>query len=155
MSLIFGGLLLFSNPIWAQAQWETGVLVGRLLPNQIAGVTEIMSLAGIQLGYQMAPMIYAETYFHMGSGSGQDWKSLGLSFRLDQSIQDFLVSAYAGVHSAIYQGNGSPEGNDFGGHVGGAAMTGIGGPTWLRADMKFSFGPGTALFLSLALLLRF
>jgi len=38
--------------------------------------------------------------------------------------------------------------------VGGGLMAGAGGPTWIKLDMNFGFGPGTTLFISMALLLR-
>lgn len=130
-------------------------MVGRLLPDQVDGVQEIMSLGGAHLGYRLAPLFYVQSHVHAGRALGQDWKSLGVSLRMDQTLEDFLVSAFAGAQTTNSSGPGSSEKNETGAFVGGALMFGTGGPTWLKADMNFGFGPGTTLFISLALLLRF
>lgn len=151
----------FTGPLWAQSstadspQWEAGVLFGKLLPNNISGITEIMGLGGVHLGYQLSPMVYLQPTIYMGKGSGQSWKEVGLSVRLDQKLDEFLVGIYAGAHNTFYKGPSSSEKNEFGGQVGGNLMTNIGGPTWIKMDMTFSFGPGTALFIFGGLLLRF
>jgi len=134
--------------------WEVGATVGRLLPSLVAGVDEVMSLGGVHLGYNLAPMVYSQAHFLTGNGEGQKWRSLGLSLRMDQPLDAFLVSVYAGAQSTISSGPTTSENNELGAFVGGGLMAGAGGPTWIKLDMNFGFGPGTTLFISMALLLR-
>lgn len=158
---IFLSLFLVAGGALAQEsanlspQWEVGAAVGRLLPDQVDGVTEVMSLGGAHLAYRLSPMVYAQSHFLTGNGHGQSWRNLGLSVRLDQELQDFLVSIYGGAQSTLSSGPGVKESNEFGGFVGGGLLMSTGGPTWLKMDMNFGFGPGTTLLISLALLLRF
>lgn len=160
-AFIFLFLLFFSGGAWAQQagnlspQWEIGAVVGRLLPDQVDGVEEVMSLGGGHLAYRLSPMVYAQSQFLTGNGHDQRWRNLGLSLRLDQELEDFLVSIYAGAQSTLSSGPGFSEKNTFGGFVGGGLLASTGGPTWVKLDMNFGFGPGTTLFISLALLLRF
>lgn len=153
--------VFFTSSVQAQDQaaispaWEVGALVGRLLPNQVDGVTEVMSLGGAHLGYRLSPMVYAQGHFHTGNGEDQTWRNLGLSLRMDQPLEDFLVSVYAGGQSTISAGHGTKENTELGAFVGGSLLASTGGPTWLKLDMNFGFGPGTTLFISLGLLLRF
>jgi hypothetical protein len=100
-------------------------------------------------------MVYAQSHFYTGNGEGQTWRNLGLSLRFDQPLEDFLVSVYAGAQSTLSSGFEVKEKNEMGAFVGGALLASTGGPTWLKLDMNFGFGPGTTLFISLALLLRF
>lgn len=160
-SILFLLFSIFSVSAWAQDQaaispaWEVGALVGRLLPNQVDGVTEVMSLGGVHLGYRLSPMVYAQGHLHTGNGEDQTWRNLGLSLRMDQPLEDFLVSVYAGGQSTLSAGHGTKEKNELGAFVGGSLLASTGGPTWLKLDMNFGFGPGTTLFISLGLLLRF
>lgn len=134
---------------------EVGLLVGRLLPNQIDGIDEVMSLSGLHFAYRLSPMVYAQSFVHAGKGEGQSWKSLGLSVRMDQTLEEFLVSFYGGAQSTLSSGPSSSEKNVWGAFLGGSLLAGTGGPTWLKLDMNFGFGPGTSLFISLGLLFRF
>ena len=157
--------LMASSLAWAQGApgggeggdsptFEIGGTVGRLLPSQVDGVDEVMSLGGVHLGYNLGPMFYSQAHFLAGNGEGQSWKSLGVSARMDQKLEEFLISVYAGVQSTISSGPTASEKNELGAFVGGGLMANAGGPTWIKLDMNFGFGPGTTLFISLGLLWR-
>ena len=118
-------------------QWEVGAVVGRLLPSQVDGVTEVMSLAGGHFGYRLSPMLYSQLQVVSGHAEGQKWKNLGLSIRYDQPLEDFLVSFYGGAQSTISSGQGNSEKNMLGAFVGGALLASTGGPAWLKMDMNF------------------
>lgn len=136
------------------AQYEFGFSVGNLLPNQIAGVTEIMGLGGVMAGMQLAPLTYAETGVIMGNGNGVQWKNVHLDFRIDIPIENLIGLAYVGADMTYF--NGITGGNRliFGGHAGGGVMTHLGGSVWGRADMKFSFSPGTTLYIGIGIEFR-
>src|SRR5689334_736945 len=86
---------------WAQAQdesredaseknarYEIGIHAGDLLPNQIAGVTEIIGLGGVRAGIRMAPLTYAEAGLIAGNGSGVQWKNLHVDARMDIPVEN-------------------------------------------------------------------
>jgi hypothetical protein len=154
-------LTVFSLGAWAQSeadlspQWEVGLLAGKLLPSQVSGLEEIMSLGGVHLGYRLAPMVYTQGNIHLGNGEGQKWKSLSAGLRMDQPMADFLISGSAAIQSSLITGPKTKEKNVWGVVFGGSLMASIAGPAWLKMDMDFGFGPGTTLFLSLGLLARF
>jgi len=136
--------------------FEAGFHVGKLLPNQIDGVTEILSLGGINAGFRLSPDSFAQFAFTTGNGSGAEWKNFSAGARLEMPIEMLVGIAYLGVDSTYYKAAGSSDSKlIFGAHTGGGVMSLLGGSTWFRADMKFGVSPGTYLFIGFGFIFRF
>ncbi|MGE4130887.1 MAG: hypothetical protein AB7F86_04580 [Bdellovibrionales bacterium] len=155
-------VLVLSGTAWAQAEggaggapgggdknpnFEIGIHLGNLLPNQIDGVTEIMGLGGARMAMRMGPASYFETGIIMGNGEGQSWKDIHGDFRMDIPVENMVALAYVGADAVYYQGQGRGSKLTFGGHAGGGAQLKMSGSAWFRADMKFGFNPGTSLYI--------
>lgn len=134
--------------------FEAGFHLGNLLPNQITGVTEIMGLGGIRMGYRLNPGSYFETGFITGNGKGQQWKDIHADIRMDIPIENLLASAFIGADNYYYKGRGTGQKLVFGGHAGGAIQAHLSGATWFRTDMRFGFGPGTTLYFGFGFVWR-
>lgn len=158
-------ILLFAVPAFAQPEaksespladppFEFGFHVGNLLPNQIAGVTEIMGLGGARMAMRLSPRSYFEGGFIAGNGEGQQWRNIHADVRIDNPVENLLASVYLGADAIYYTGIGRGEKLVFGGHVGGAVQMPITDSTWFRTDMKFGFSPGTSLYFSLGIVWR-
>ena len=113
-----------------------------------------MALGGVRMGLRMAPESYFEAGFITGNGEGVEWKNVHVDIRMDIPIENLLAVAYVGADAAYYKGNGQSTKLIFGGHAGGGIMGHVGGPTWFRGDMKFSFSPGTSLYIGVGLVFR-
>ena len=164
---VFVSLVFFAADTFAQpntgganaaqgsnAPFEAGFHLGNLLPNQISGVEEIMSLGGVRMGLRMAPLSYFEVGFISGNGEGVEWKNAHVDVRMDIPLENLLAVAYVGADAAYFKGNAQSTKLIFGGHAGGGIMGHLGGPTWFRGDMKFSFSPGTSLYIGVGLVFR-
>jgi hypothetical protein len=136
------------------AAYEFGFHLGNLLPNQIAGVTEIIGLGGLRAGARIAPLTYAEAGVIMGNGSGVSWKNGHIDVRMDIPVENLVALAYVGADTVYYQGVNGKARLLFGGHAGGGVQTQLTGAVWLRGDMKFSFSPGTSLYVGFGLVFR-
>jgi hypothetical protein len=134
--------------------FEAGVHVGKLLPNQIDGVTEIMGLGGVRMALRLNPGSYVEGGIMMGNGEGQQWKNSHISLRMDIPIEKLVAIAYVGADNYYYKGPGTGQKLVFGGHAGGGFMAQLAGSMWFRTDMKFSFNPGTSLYFGFGLAWR-
>lgn len=137
------------------AQYEAGFHMGKLLPNQIPGVTEILSLGGLRGGYRISPSSFLESGIIFGNSKGVQWKNYHADIRLDQPIEGVLAMAYLGVDMFYYTGINQSSKLLFGGHAGGGVKAHISGGTWFRVDMKFGFSPGTSLFIGAGFEYRF
>lgn len=129
------------------AQYELGFHLGNLLPNQIAGVTEIMGLGGVRAGVRLAPLTYAEAGFIMGNGHDAQWKNAHIDARMDIPVENLVGLAYVGGDTIYYKGKGTSTRVIFGGHAGGGLRVQMSGSVWFRGDMKFGFSPGTSLYV--------
>lgn len=127
--------------------FEFGLHVGKLLPAQIDGVTEIMGLGGARMGFRLNPGTFAEGGIIMGNGEGQEWKNIHASIRMDIPVENLLALAYIGADNYYYKGRTGGQKLVFGGHAGGGFQTHLTGLLWFRGDMKFSFSPGTSLYI--------
>lgn len=163
-------LLLFSMSVWAapdggpdspedttgtNSRYEMGFQIGNLLPNQIPGVTEILGLGGVRGGLRIAKLTYAEAGLIMGNGSGVEWKNAHIDARMDIPVENLVGFAYLGVDSIYYKGSDGETRTNFGGHAGGGIQALLSGALWVRGDMKFSFSPGTSLYVGVGVMFRF
>jgi hypothetical protein len=142
------------SPQGSDAPFEAGFHLGNLLPNQISGVDEIMALGGIRMGLRLAPLSYFEVGLISGNGEGVEWRNAHVDIRMDIPMENLLAVAYVGADAAYYKGVGQGDKLIFGGHAGGGIMGHVGGPAWFRGDMKFSFSPGTSLYIGVGLVFR-
>ena len=136
------------------ATYEMGFNIGTLLPNQIDGVTEIMGLGGVSGGFRFAPLTYLEGGLIAGNGNGVNWKDAHADIRIDIPIEHLVGIAYVGADTIYYTGNDNSDHLIFGGHLGGGIQAALSGQLWFRSDMKFSFSPGTSLYVGFGLVLR-
>lgn len=138
----------------SDALYEAGFHLGNLLPNQIDGVTEIISIGGARAGFRIAPESYVEAGMIMGNGEGVEWKNLHLDIRMDIPVENLVGIAYLGADSTYYQGVGRGTKLIFGGHAGGGIQAHVSGSVWFRGDMKFGFSPGTSLYIGAGFVFR-
>lgn len=138
-----------------QPVFEVGLHMGRLLPNQITGVTEIMPLWGTRVGLHLAQKAYFEGGLIMGSGDGASWQNVHGSFRMDMPIESIVALFFAGVDVTRYEGAGTGKKTFGGGHVGGGLHVHIADAIWFRTDMKFNINPGTSLYFNFGFEARF
>ncbi len=134
---------------------EVGFHVGRLLPDQINGLTEIISGWGVKYGMKTSRgFIEIGGNFHNGEGS--NYNTVSLSMRGDIPVESLVAEVFGGIDiaqiSTPLMGESSYLG---GGHVGGGIMALIGGDVWFRSDMKFNINPGTSLYIGFGFVIRF
>lgn len=128
---------------------------GSLLPNQIDGISEIMPFVGLRyassLNYGSLEFSAANSHAH-----GADYSLFSVSYRGELSpMPDLSTILYIGPDFHYYRPtNLTSRRNDTGFHVGSGLMMHLGGPFWLRADMKFNMHPGTALYIGFGFALR-
>lgn len=134
---------------------EFGLHVGSLLPNQIDGIDEIMPIVGLRYAYSIN-FGSLETGVMNSSAHGADYSIFSLSYRGELApMPDLSTVFYAGPDFHYYRPiNQGSRLTDFGFHVGSGMMMLLGGPFWLRADMKFNMKPGTALFIGVGIAIR-
>lgn len=152
-------LVLFSPTVFAQTpggnegddgppgNYEFGFHLGQLLPNQIEGVSEIMSLGGVRGGMRIAKQGWFEAGFMMGNEDDQTWREITTSIRMDIPVENLVGIASIGLDVLQYRGPGQSLTFGIGGFAGGGIQTSIGGPLLFRAEMLFGFNPGTTLYL--------
>jgi hypothetical protein len=143
-----------ANAPGANALYEGGFHLGKLLPNQIGGVTEIMSLGGARAALRLAPNTYAEAGMILGNGHGAEWKNTHLDIRMDIPVENLVGVATIGADMVYYKGVGTSEKIIFGGHAGAGIQMPLSGGVWFRSDMKFGFSPGTSLYIGFGLMFR-
>ncbi len=144
-----GGGTMGSN-----ALYEAGVHLGYLLPNQINGLTEIIGLGGARVAYRLAPQTYAEAGMILGNGEGAEWKNTHIDIRMDIPVENIVGVAGVGADMVYYKGANEGTRIIFGGHAIGGLMMPLSGLAWFRTDMKFSFSPGTSLYIGFGLVFR-
>ena len=136
-------------------RYEIGAHLGNLLPNQIEGVTEILGLGGVRAGTRIGNMSFAEAGLIMGNGSGVQWKNAHVDARIDIPVENLVALAYVGIDAYYYKVGSNSAKAAFGGHAGGGIHALITGSIWVRGDMKFSFSPGTSLYVGFGIEFRF
>lgn len=142
---------------------EAGFVCGAFLPNQIDGVSELMSLCGGRVGFKLSPKTTLEPQLVGGAARAQRYILGSVSFRGDIQVDDIIGSIYGGgdIHyatSPVYSGT-SASGEEtkmyFGAHIGGAVWWECTDNLFLRTDLQFNVNPGTSLFVGFSLVLRF
>lgn len=153
-------------PFMSYAQGEEGTAaptyaaeysfhVGSLLPNQIDGVTEILPTVGLR--YAM-PLNFGglEAGFTNSHAHGVDYKLFSASFRGDLApMPDLIALFYIGPDFHYYSPvNETRRVTNWGFHVGAGVEMHLGGPLYMRGDMKFNMNPGTALYIGFGVAVR-
>jgi hypothetical protein len=138
----------------ASGTYEVGMHLGTLLPNQIGGVSEIMSLGGIRGGVRIAQQGWWESGLITGNGEGQTWRNIHTDIRMDIPYENLVGIAGVGLDIIQFSGPSTSSTLDFGGHVNLGVQANLGGSIWFRTDMKFGFSPGTSLYIGFGLTYR-
>lgn len=129
--------------------------VGSLLPNQIDGVTEILPSVGLRYA---APMSFGvvDLGFTNAHAHGVDYKLISVSFRGDLApMPDLIALFYGGPDFHYYSRvNETRRVTQWGFHVGSGVEMHLGGPMYMRADMKFNMNPGTSLYIGFGFAIR-
>lgn len=139
----------------ANVGFEVGAHLGNLLPNQVAGLTEITGLGGVRAGYRLGPMGFLEGGVVTGKGNGAEFTNAHISLRMDIPVENIVGTAFIGPDITYYKGEGQSKKLLGGGHVGGGVMALLGGTVWFRSDMKFTVNPGTSLYIGFGIVFRF
>jgi hypothetical protein len=138
----------------ANVRYEGGIHVGKLLPNQMPGLTEITGMGGVRGGYRLGNMVFGEGGFSMGKGHGAEIQNLALSIRMDVPVENIVGTMFIGPTLLYYKGEHSRAKFYGSAHVGGGVMALIGGNVWFRSDMTFTVNPGTSLYIGFGFVFR-
>jgi hypothetical protein len=158
LSVLFGSICAFGqsdnngsdlNPQFAAATKEISVGCGELLPNNVPGITEVMSLCGGRYAFKISTDSMFEGEFFTGSGKGQSLDLGAFNYRVDMSLDDLIASFYIGP--AIQYSSGF----NFGLDAGTAVWFTLSNTVALRGDLQLNLSPGVELFLNLSLVYRF
>tara|TARA_B100000749_G_C18450166_1_gene476219 strand:+ start:56654 stop:57175 length:522 start_codon:yes stop_codon:yes gene_type:complete len=126
--------------------YEFGFHMGRLLPNQIDGATEIIPLWGLRGGIGWGG-VTTEFGYIGGNGEGVKWNDVHISARANIPVETLVGHVYIGIDLIDYQGANGEEITRGSGHVGGGILNRIAPGVWFRGDMKFNVNPGTSMYL--------
>lgn len=143
-----------ADPSGANVLWEWGASGGRLLPNQIPGLTEILGLGGVRGGYRIGDMGFVESGVAVGSGFGASWTNAHLAARMEVPVETIVGIVFLGIDGVHYEGEGRSAKTFGGGHVGGGVQAQLGGSVWFRSNMKFTINPGTSMYIDFGLMFR-
>jgi hypothetical protein len=137
----------------SRASTELGVHSGPLLPSRISGVREIVPGWGLRASFPTGRGVF-ETDSFFGRGSGIEFNSLALDYRLDVANSYLPVHFLLGLHVDQYKGVGKPWTVASGWHYGGGTSLKIAGPLSMRVDFKSRFGPGDSLYVGVGFVYR-
>lgn len=165
ITLAIVSLVLGFQPLWAQEQeggaegpegqkgFEYGIHLGKLLPNGITNVTEIIPLWGFRVGHGWK-RYHLEGGYIGGNGKGVSWNNLHAGIRIDMPIEQIVGFIALGVDAQMYSPVGGEKKFVGGGHVGGGVLSQIDPDVWFRIDMKFNINPGTGMYFGLGFQIR-
>jgi hypothetical protein len=150
-------------PTFTSMTKEASLGCALLLPGNLPGIPNMMDLCGGRYAFKIAPTGMLEAQFLGGHGSGQDFYLGSFSYRGDMSLNDLIISVYAGfdIYDLSYTaydplGNPSPNTIWYGGvHLGGAIWWEVTDTFFLRSDLELLVNPGTSLLIMLSAVLRF
>lgn len=159
-SIVLILMLTMALPLWAQQKnnepgWQVGAQLGRLLPNKVNGVSEILPLWGLRLGYDFGTNFILEGGNTFGEEEDVDWSNFYLSFRTNMDIQDLIGTVYLGFDGTKYEGADNKSHFVGGTHFGGGLLADLSKYVQLRLDMKFNVKPATSLYIAGGLQFRF
>jgi hypothetical protein len=133
--------------------WSAAPHMGPMLPYQIDGLSEIMPIAGLNVGMSRGPGIMEiGTYFSNAYGAA--YYEFAFSYRYILPMEGIEAGIYAGPNLVRHRGEFFDFRNVFGAHVGAGAGIPIGSGILFRGDMKFNVNPGTSLYVMFALEVR-
>lgn len=132
---------------------EFGVNLGKLFPNDIDGVTEILPMWGLVFSHKWSR--YNLEYSFVGGGEGDiSYGNLGLGLRVDLPVEELVGFVTLGLDGSYLKVGGSNKQFIGGGHLGGGVFSQIDPDIWFRMDMKFTIQPGTSMYLGLGIMIR-
>ncbi len=134
---------------------DFSLFLGYMLPNQIEGVTEILPVGGgrYSLNYGFGGFEFEAAN---SKGSGVDFTTLSVRYRADIPVAEGVSAlGYGGMDLNWFLPNGATSRQtETGLHGGVAGLLYITDALWLRADLKLTANPGTALHLLFGVMFR-
>jgi hypothetical protein len=154
LCLVFGSTSAFAQDSVTGGN-DISLYVGKMLPNQIDGVDEILPVFGGRygLGFSFGLVEFGLANTH---AEGVDFTTFETSYRYDLPLEEgLLVLVGGGLDLNYYKPEGeSSRKTEVGLHVNTGAMMAISNAFWLRGDLKFMGGPGTSLSLLFGIVIR-
>jgi len=133
--------------------FEYGLHIGKLLPNDISGITEIIPLWGARLGHSWS-RYHLEAGYMSGSDLGVEWSNAHFGLRLDLPIEQLVGFVTFGADLQRYKPLNESTSVTSGGYFGGGILSKIDPDIWFRIDMKFNVKPGTSMYFGLGIMIR-
>ena len=133
---------------------RVGFIAGPFLPSQIAGVNEILQVAGVRIGSN-TKLGNFEGEGWIANGGGVSYQSFAVNYRLEIPSEIIPVHALAGIHADAYRKANATSASGGGWQLGGGVETRIAGPIMLGSDFEYRFGPGDSLLVLVSILCNF
>lgn len=150
-----------------RSYFDFGFKTGSFLPNDIAGVRELLPIWGVKMGHPISESLSMEYDVDFANAKGVTYYLAYLSLRHDFALGKILPMFFLiGVDGHYYKridtygeitGNLTEYPFQFTGgwHLGFGTETEIYGDLLFRTDFRMGFGPGTQLVVSVAIVNRF
>ncbi len=129
---------------------DWGFHVGRMLPNQLDGATEIVPSWGLYGSYMMDRFKF-ETGVINATGAGVDYLDLHFTLNMNMPVEDLYGIVFIGVDVIKYSGVSVAESVTGGAHIGGGILMPMAEGIWFRTDMKFNINPGVVMFINVGM----
>ncbi len=136
------------------ANSRVGIIAGPFLPSAIAGVKEILQVAGLRLGSDTKLGDF-EAEGWLANGGGVSYQSFLVNYRMDIPGDVIPVHALVGIHADAYRKANATNVSSGGWQVGGGAEAKIAGPASVRSDFEYRFGPGDSLLVLVSIMFAF
>jgi len=153
-------LVLFTQNALAQGSSnqygaEASGYIGTLLPNQIAGVSEILPVWGLRYSHPVS-FGFVEAGVRDSHAKGVVWDVVSLDLRFDMNTVDgftniFYLGADMNAYKPTFRGDRIWT---AGGHFGSGLLMKVANSFWIRTDIGLAVSPGTSLFLNIGIALR-
>ena len=128
-----------------------GIHGGYILPSQIPGVTEIMSVAGARISFPQQ-VTWIELGLLDANAKGTTLYNANLSLKANIPLQSFYAFMLLGADFTYYTPpNTGTSLSAPGGHVGAGLGTTISDAVHFRSEMRFNFNPGVTMDILLGL----
>lgn len=138
-----------------ESKMEVIVEAGKLLPDQIDGLTDNVSMFGLSLGLSKKDSSYFVQYALGSNDEDGKFQDIALGYRKDVGVNGLYGSVGGGIDLFKITREGLEDSNYYGGiHFSAGVMTLISKGLYVRMNMKFNFNPGVGMFLGFGILYR-
>ncbi len=135
-----------------KSKTEYTAIGGTLLPNQFAAFDKITTVWGGRYGLRTADDYFYEAGLLYNELEDRGYLNVSLTLRGESPVSDMI--AFYGLGGDITQTKGEASRIDPGAHMQGGLFIQIYHSLWFRLESKFSFSPGSSLFLGFGLTYR-